>query len=287
MNAKLLIFFLSIPFILRAHYDLAICAIFQNEASFMKEWIDYHVQVGVQHFWLYNNNSTDHYKKVLQPYINEGIVELIEWPSVQEENDVINYSFTVQPGAYTNAIQRSTGKTKWLAIIDLDEFIVPAFGNSVVNILENFFVNESGICVNWQCYGTSHVKKAPEGQMLRHLTLKMKWDHLKNRFFKSIVRPEKVSHCTNPHFVIYLPGFYHVNTIYEPIGDFDHSVNIHLLRINHYWTRDEWFLNKIKIPRYKKWGSALQSVMDEASQMNDTYDPITDYVTLPYNKPVL
>src|SRR4051812_43400023 len=61
-------------------YKLVACAIFQNETFFLREWIEYHRIVGVEHFYLYNNLSTDNYLEILQPYIAEGIVELFDWP---------------------------------------------------------------------------------------------------------------------------------------------------------------------------------------------------------------
>ncbi len=36
--------------------------------------------MGAKHFYLYNNLSQDNYLEVLQPYIESGDVELIEWP---------------------------------------------------------------------------------------------------------------------------------------------------------------------------------------------------------------
>ncbi|MBR7025230.1 MAG: glycosyltransferase family 2 protein, partial [Selenomonadaceae bacterium] len=46
-------------------YDLAVVAIFKNEGHYLKEWLDYHLFAGVEHFYLYNNNSTDNYEEVL------------------------------------------------------------------------------------------------------------------------------------------------------------------------------------------------------------------------------
>ncbi len=49
-------------------YYLSIGAIFNDEADYLKEWIEYHRLAGpVEHFYLYNNNSQDHYLDVLQP----------------------------------------------------------------------------------------------------------------------------------------------------------------------------------------------------------------------------
>ena len=40
-------------------YYFSICAIFKDESLSIKEWIEYHKLIGVEHFYLYNNNSTD------------------------------------------------------------------------------------------------------------------------------------------------------------------------------------------------------------------------------------
>lgn len=52
-----LIWFLLFAFPAYAQYELAICAIFQDEAAYLKEWIEFHKLVGVQHFYLYNHAS--------------------------------------------------------------------------------------------------------------------------------------------------------------------------------------------------------------------------------------
>ena len=40
-------------------FYVSICAIFKNESMYMKEWIEYHRIIGVDHFYLYNNFSSD------------------------------------------------------------------------------------------------------------------------------------------------------------------------------------------------------------------------------------
>ena len=41
-------------------YHIGICSIFKNEAPFLKEFIVYHKMIGVDHFYLYNNNQLLH-----------------------------------------------------------------------------------------------------------------------------------------------------------------------------------------------------------------------------------
>ena len=146
-------------------HKLSVAAIFQNEADYLEEWIEHHIKYGVERFYLYNNNSTDDYQKVLKPYIKSGVVKLIPWPSKKKTNDWENFSFTTQTGAYNHAIEICKHRSKWLALIDIDEYIIPVIDSTITECLEKRFNQVSGLNVNWQCYGTSNVEKAPYGQM--------------------------------------------------------------------------------------------------------------------------
>ena len=91
-------------------YRLAICAMFKNEAPWLKEWILYHHEVlKVDHFYLYNNDSTDQYKEILQPFIDQQWVELIDWssntPSHQTYGTFMDAPWSsIQLGAYNDCL---------------------------------------------------------------------------------------------------------------------------------------------------------------------------------------
>ena len=76
--------------------SLYICAIFKNETPYLREFIELHRIVGVEKFILYQNNSSDDYHSVLDPYVAQGIVELIEW----------NIPVPSQSPAYADCINR-------------------------------------------------------------------------------------------------------------------------------------------------------------------------------------
>jgi len=233
-------------------YQLSICTVFQNEARFLKEWIEYHRAVGVEHFYLFNHLSEDDYYSVLEPYIDAGIVELTQWPILIESQQ---HWKETQTKAIQTAIDKSKYITKWLAIIDSDEFIIPVQLDNLIEALEEF-ENFGGVQVHWQCYGTSHIDKIPEDQlMIELLTMKAPKFYNKNRQIKSIVRPERVSSCSHPHYVTYEPGFYHVNEKKIKKDEnkwFYKKILIDKLRINHYWTRDEEYYRETKVPRVMK-----------------------------------
>ena len=95
-------------------YDLAIVAIFKDEGKYLKEWLDYHLLAGVEHFYLYNNDSTDDYKEVLAPYVEKNLVTLTEWPG----------NSMMYP-AYDDTIKKHRFECRYMAFIDIDEFIYP------------------------------------------------------------------------------------------------------------------------------------------------------------------
>ena len=51
-------------------YELAIVAIFKDEAPYLREWLDYHLLAGVEHFYLYSNESSDGHADYLRRLLN-------------------------------------------------------------------------------------------------------------------------------------------------------------------------------------------------------------------------
>lgn len=124
-------------------YKVSICGIFKNEGRFLDEWIRYHLVVGIDHFYLYNNNSDDNYLEILQPYIEKGIVDLIEWP--------YNHS---QMQAYEDCYKKHKDHTNWLTFIDVDEFVCPISTDSIKSWLQSY-KNYPGVAVYWKQFGSN------------------------------------------------------------------------------------------------------------------------------------
>ena len=124
-------------------YNVSICAIFKNEGPYLKEWIEFHHLIGIEHFYLYNNNSGDNYLEVLKPYIDRGWVELIQWPYNQKQME-----------AYKDCISKFSNETKWIGFIDIDEFVVPKSTDDIYGILSKF-ENRGAVLIYWRLFGSS------------------------------------------------------------------------------------------------------------------------------------
>lgn len=247
-------------------YFLSVCAIFRDEARFLKEWIEFHRLLGVEHFYLFNNLSSDDYKTVLAPYIRKNIVELYEWN--HEATEINSWNF-IQTSAYQMIIEKSAKETEWLAILDTDEFLYPVKDKDLRQFL-NKFQKYSAICVNWQMFGTSGVDFVPSNELLIDLlTLKAPQNHYENFHVKSIVKPSHVSSCLNPHFCFFYSGCYQVNENKEQFeGPISPYVSVDKIRINHYWARDEDFLYNVKIPRRGLWGEGPDGCIMRNESLN-------------------
>ena len=99
---------------------LSICLIAKDEARYFREWIEYHKMMGVDKFYIYDNESSDGTREILQPYIDSGLVEYKYWPGQK-----------MQIPAYKDCVRRHRRDTEWLAVIDMDEFIVPIKHESI------------------------------------------------------------------------------------------------------------------------------------------------------------
>lgn len=259
----------------KKNYDLVICALFRNESLFLKEWIEFHKLVGVQHFYLYNNLSDDNYLEILQPYLLSGEVELFDVPletNTQQEN-----LRKLQIPIYEHALAIVRETARWAAFIDLDEFLFPVQKNQLVSLLKEY-EEFPGLVVNWQNYGTGWVDSLPpKGLVIESLLMKVATNGECNHMVKSIVQPKFVERITDAHSFVYINGLCAVNSNREPIipgiGRHD-SIVVDQVRLNHYWfgTRDWFYANKV--PRRAKWGLNtspiyLEGVIAGANQVRD------------------
>ncbi|NGX36971.1 MAG: hypothetical protein K1000chlam2_00117 [Chlamydiae bacterium] len=234
-------------------YYLSVCAIFRNEARFLKEWIEYHQMIGVEHFYLFNNLSEDSYYGVLEPYVKKGIVELFDWPYESQYHK--NWTH-IQCGAYNKLIDQRRKETFWLAIIDTDEFIVPLKKETLPKFLKSY-EKYGGIGINWQLYGTSDIYRIPDTQTLIGTLLKKAPENLEqNRFVKTIFQPKTIKEMKKPHHCKYKKGYFHVteNKVPFPANkSLTDTVSISKIRINHYTYRDEEFFYGEKQRRVAVW----------------------------------
>ena len=237
-------------------YYLAVCAIAKNEGPYFQEWIEWHRKQGVEKFYIYDNESTDCTKEVLKPYIESGLVEYIYFPG-----------YRMQLAAYDDCLKNYRFDARWIAFIDLDEFIVPIKDDSIPAFLKRF-EDSPAVEVNWLIYGSGGAKKKMPGTMMERFKCHSQPTHYLNRHVKSIVATRRVFNMIGCHEAARVSGYAtdsHGNPIKKHFREREPQQDI--IRINHYAVRSyEEFLEK------QNRGRASGSNRTVKSEYFDKYD---------------
>ena len=219
---------------------LSIVACIKDEAPYLHEWIEYHKLVGVSKFYLYDA-ATDNTRDVLEPYIKSGEVVYVR---ATERG--------IQLRCYNDFLSKYRWNSQWAAIIDADEYIVPADTESTLPKILNDFEKYPAVGVNWVMYDSNGHDKKPDGLITRNYTRTYaERNHPTNRHIKSIINPRKVLFCPNPHFCMYTPLSRKRHAVTENFEQMRGSIfdgkslaftkqnSIRKIRINHYYSKSK------------------------------------------------
>lgn len=215
-------------------YYFAVCAIAKNEGPYFREWIEWHRKQGVEKFYIYDNESNDCTKEVLSPYIESGLVEYNYWPGQKQ-----------QLAVYDNCFEKHRTDARWIAVIDLDEFIVPIKDKNIPDFLRRM-EKFSSVEINWLVYGSGGAKKQVPGDIMDRFRKHSLPDHRLNTHVKSIVDPRRVCTMVGCHEAARISG-QAADSHGVPLkkGFRDRVPQQDVIRINHYAVKSyEEFLAK-------------------------------------------
>lgn len=138
-----ILFLFSVRGKAKKKYYCSICSVFKDESPFLKEWIEYHLLVGVGHFYLYNNNSSDCFFDVLAPYIENGVVTLHDWSKSYAQMEAVEQCYEMYKE-----------ESSWILHIDLDEFLYLKPKVDIIDWL-NKFEKFPCVIIYWKHFGSN------------------------------------------------------------------------------------------------------------------------------------
>jgi hypothetical protein len=239
---------------------LGICAVFKNEARYLREFLEFHRMVGVDKFFLYNNGSTDDWWEVLHPYFDAGIVQVVSMPGTK-----------VQLPAYFHAMMAWGPMVRWMAFLDVDEFLFSPHMVRLPDVLADYMdVGSVGAC--WQVYGTGGRMNDNYDLVTKHFQWRSASVNL-SRHVKSIVRMARAIHqipMDPHHFVVDGAS---VDELRRPLeGPLAQSPTHEILRVNHYYSKSE-VEARAKMKRSRADNGELRTDDLLSDQLNKVYDP--------------
>ncbi len=218
---------------------IAVAAIVKNEALYLPEWLEFHFMIGVRHIYIYDNGSTDNTKNILEPYLQARLVTLIPWR---------NFSMSLNPQrlAYAHALGNYGEIYRWIAFIDVDEFLFPVDDCSLATALNNYN-SQPVICLPWINFGPSGHKKKPAGLVIESYTERTVFPPLPEQHsllrYKSILNPRAVEMASSHIFHLKNNGPKMINDRcvsfpYHQARNTEYAT-ADKLRLHHYFTRSE------------------------------------------------
>lgn len=216
--------------------ELAICAIAKNEARYLLEWIAHHRVVGVEHFLIFDNDSDDGTSEMLDRLGGTGFVERVPWPTVP--------GVAPQHTAYAEGLNRLRDRAKWIAFIDLDEFLNPLQDRDVPGVLRDYD-DVAGLVVPWRIFGSAGEEHRRDELVTRRFTRRAPEDHHLNHSVKTIVRGRFAAR-PGIHTPVLVQGQLvdEHRQVAGSVGTPDHHPvpGAHRLVLNHYFgkSREEW-----------------------------------------------
>ena len=175
-------------------HGIAVAVCVKDEARYIEEWVRFHRAVGIRHFYIYDNGSTDETRAILSDLLDADTLTIIPWAG-RMTDAATGAPLNGQVIVFAHAILNFGGAYRWMAFIDVDEFLLPKEGRTVEEALEAVgdFPNVS---LPWHMFATSGHATPPAGPLALNYTTRgadpmTRKENVSN--FKCIVDPCEVT----------------------------------------------------------------------------------------------
>lgn len=210
-------------------YGLCVCAVFKNEAHILNEWILHYLDRGIDHIYLVNDFSSDNFQDIIQKFGDKVTLY---------NNDIVTGQLGRQTFIYEKYFRPILCLTKWIAILDLDEFLYSSKTKDLLSIIEKYD-EYSQITVDWLHFASSGHVYQPQS-VVEGFRMRAKFDNTQWYYAnKSIVKAKDlITFSIHGHHVAGPSLHIHYSE--------EHSAP---LIINHYTLQSLDFFMKIKATR--------------------------------------
>ncbi|MCX6059048.1 MAG: glycosyltransferase family 92 protein [Chloroflexi bacterium] len=206
---------------------LSLCLICKDENDYLSEWLDYHILMGVDRFYIYDNESQVSLRESLKEYIERGWVVVVDIPGK-----------AMQLYAYDHCLQTFGANTFWLGFIDTDEFLVPKITQDLKEFLKAYEAY-GGLAVSSLFFGSNaHIIRPAAGQIASYTRCTQSTIG-EYEVIKSIVQPGMVLMPNSPHDFIYKENAWCVNEGFLRVDFQRFPKHTEKIQLNHYFCRSE------------------------------------------------
>lgn len=252
-------------------YDLALGTIFRDETRYLKEWLCYHMLVGVKHFYLLccdDESDLPGVNKVLRPFVDAGIVT---WATHRDRRP--NW----QLDGWKRMLDQWGGQCEWLCFTDADAFLYSVEGQPIPDVVRQVVRPDTGIlAVYLSTFGSSKLLTQPDLQ-LESFVWRSRLEAPPNWTANYILNPSRIKPATIQHgYARALDGFLITDTDGTDLTNWKGKRQgpLDRLRLNHYSIRSraDWDRKLSRGWAWCPWDDPNHSISDHKFKMLDRND---------------
>jgi hypothetical protein len=156
---------------------LSACLCFKDANRYLAEWLAFYSALGVEHFFLYDNESSDDFRSVIAPYCASGCATLLH-----------ARGRGIQQAVYAHCLSTFGARTRWLMFCDDDEFFFPVKDTLLPNALAPY-EEFAGLAASWMLYGSAGHWTQPRGLVIENYAMRFA---VPDQHVKCIVDPQRI-----------------------------------------------------------------------------------------------
>lgn len=212
--------------------NIALCAIAKCENLYINEWAEYHLNLGFDHIYVYDNNEIDGEK--ISDVLSGDRITVINCRGKHQS------SCETQVKAYNECYNWYGRMYDWIMFIDIDEFLtLEKFGNIKDFLSQRCFADAKAVRFHWKCYSDSGKLKYEEGSVISRFTELCENGEV-NKYYKQIYRTKLPKfRMMNVHYCDFIGGIYYPDgsSARYIMQTTDQNVNYVCGYIRHYVTK--------------------------------------------------
>lgn len=241
---------------------MSLCLVTKDRNVDLPEWVLYHLLAGVDHFFIYDNDSKIPVTETLAPEIKSGYVTVIPL-----------HGGMPQPRAYKACLSDFREASFWIGFLDDDEFAVRRDDLSELKSLLREYESYPGVAANWLVFGSSGHISRPKGLVVENYLRRAETWYDLNRYVKWFVQPQRTLESVNACVMKFANDEVGVNEKRDPVKISMSRHTTEKIAVHHYYfkSREEWDAKAAR-PRSRGGKLAVNAFNDHDKNCNKVED---------------
>lgn len=151
-----------------------ILTIIKNEHQYLDEWIQYHLRLGIDHIFIFEDLDSISHKEITNKYPLVSLNSISELLTSQEQLYALQIKHTPGKNIQPFYIKKGLEYIKnyqvhydWCFVIDIDEFVTLENSEDRLNELLNQYKDYEAVILSWKCYGANNYVNKPNYNIKR------------------------------------------------------------------------------------------------------------------------